>query len=319
MSKGEKRSFRGYGWVGLVVILLAEVAVVAKQAAPPETAISYLFARITQWTTPLCWWGYILAIDAVIWKLRGHSLLSDCRREFWLQLPLSVVFWLVFEVYNLHLDNWTYIGLPVAWWEGALGAIIAYATIMPGLFLTGELLAIWGVFERFQVPTFQPTTRLLYTMMVLGFICLIGPVLLPQFIARYLFALVWIGFILLFEPVLYASGGISFFRDLTEGRLHRILAIVAAGYICGVLWEFWNYWATAKWVYTAPFTEDVRFFEMPLAGFLGFGPFAWEYVSMYAIVRLLGRATNGVESSTTDGSSLAFWGHRHQEKVNIEK
>ncbi|MGH8057298.1 MAG: hypothetical protein ACREOH_08700 [Candidatus Entotheonellia bacterium] len=294
--------------MGLAVILLAEAAVVGKQAAPPETPIFHVFARITQWTTPLCWWGYILAIDALIWKLRGHSLLSDCRREFWLQLPLSVVFWLIFEVYNLHLDNWTYIGLPVVWWEEALGAIIAYATIMPGMFLTAELLATLGVFDRFRVPPFHPTARLLYTVMLLGFICLIGPVLLPQAIARYLFALVWIGFILLFEPVLYASGGISFLRDLTEGRLHRILAIVAAGYICGALWEFWNYWATAKWVYTAPFTQDIRFFEMPLAGFLGFGPFAWEFVAMYATVRLLGRVANGVPSAAAEDRSLSLWG-----------
>ncbi len=313
MSKGETRPFRAYGWVGLALILLAEVAVVAKQAAPPGTVASYLFARITQWTTPLCWWGYILAIDAVIWKLRGHSLLSDCRREFWLQLPLSVVFWLIFEVYNLHLENWTYIGLPVVWWEGALGAILAYATIMPGMFLTAELLATLGVFDRFRVPPFHPTTRLLYTMMLLGFICLIGPVLLPQAIARYVFALVWIGFILLFEPVLYASGGISFLRDLTEGRLQRILAIVAAGYICGVLWEFWNYWATAKWVYTAPFTQDIRFFEMPLAGFLGFGPFAWEFVAMYGAVRLLGRAANDVPSSPAEDRSLSLW---RRDRVN---
>jgi hypothetical protein len=289
MKHVDRRPFRAYGWVGLAVILLMELALFGKHIAPLETGIYRLASQLTQWTTPLCWWGYILGIDALIWKLQGTSLLCDRRRDFWLQLPLSIAFWLIFEVYNLHLDNWTYVGLPSSWWEATLGALIAYATIMPGLFLTAELLGILGLFERFRVPAFHPSNRLLYILMLLGFGCLMGPVLVPREIARYLFAPVWIGFILLFEPVLYASGGNSLLRDLAAGRLCRVLCLVTAGYICGVLWEFWNYWATAKWIYIAPFTEDLRFFEMPLAGFLGFGPFAWEYAAMYATVCLLGR------------------------------
>jgi len=304
MKERERRPYRIYGWIGLILILLMELALVAKHVAPPGTWSALLTLRLTQWTTPLCWWGYILAIDALIWKLQGHSLLCDRRREFWLQLPLSVAFWLIFEVYNLHLDNWTYVGLPALWWEATLGALIAYATIMPGMFLTAELLGTLGIFARFRVPTFRASTRLLYWLMLLGFVCLMGPVLVPRDIARFLFAPVWVGFILLFEPVLYASGGHSLLRDLTEGRLQRILSLVAAGYICGILWEFWNYWATAKWVYTAPFTEDVRFFEMPLAGFLGFGPFAWEFAAMYAIVRLLGRGENDAAEPVIGGKPL---------------
>lgn len=302
MMQSSGRPLPLYGWVGLIVILLAELAVVGKQQTAPGAEVFNIFYRLTQWTTPLCWWGYILWLDAFIWKLKGNSLLCDRRRDFWLQLPLSVAFWLIFEVYNLHLDNWTYVGLPSTWWESALGAIIAYATIMPGLFLTAELLETLGIFERFRVPAFRPGGRLLYSLMLLGFLCLMGPILVPREIGRYLFAFVWIGFIPLFEPVLYASGGLSLLRDLSEGRLHRVLSFVAAGYICGVLWEFWNYWATAKWVYTAPFTEDVRFFEMPLAGFLGFGPFAWEFAAMYATVRLLGRDSPVTKEAIIDNS-----------------
>jgi hypothetical protein len=292
-----ERSFPLYGWVGLLMLLLMEVALVVKQMAPPGTWMALLGVRLTQWTTPVCWWGYILAIDALIWKLQGHSLLCDRRHELWRQLPLSVAFWLIFEVYNLHLQNWTYIGLPERRWETALSAMIAYATIMPGLFLTAELLGTLGIFARFRVPTFEPSRRLLYLLIFFGFICLMAPLLLPRQVARYLFALVWIGFILLCEPVLYASRGDSVLRDLAEGQLQRVLSLMTAGYICGLLWEFWNYWATAKWIYTVPFTEDVRYFEMPLAGFLGFGPFAWEFAAMYATVRLLGRQATAARAT----------------------
>jgi hypothetical protein len=54
--------------------------------------------------------------------------------------------------------------------------------------------------------------------------------------------------------------------------------------VCGLLWELWNFWAQAKWIYTVPFFEGGKLFEMPLLGFLGFPPFA---VSAYAMYRML--------------------------------
>jgi len=39
--------------------------------------------------------------------------------------------------------------------------------------------------------------------------------------------------------------------------------------------------------------QDLKIFEMPVAGFLGFGPFAWEYFVMYSFARLLLRRDVG--------------------------
>ncbi len=55
--------------------------------------------------------------------------------------------------------------------------------------------------------------------------------------------------------------------------------------MCGVLWEFWNYWATTKWTYTVPYAGNVKIFEMPVLGYLGFPPFALECYAMYHAVR----------------------------------
>jgi hypothetical protein len=55
--------------------------------------------------------------------------------------------------------------------------------------------------------------------------------------------------------------------------------------VCGVLWEFWNYWAIAKWTYTVPFFGNIKLFEMPVLGFLGFPPFAVECWAMYVFIR----------------------------------
>ena len=81
----------------------------------------------------------------------------------------------------------------------------------------------------------------------------------------------------------------SILTDLTRGSVERFTCLMAGGYLCGFLWEVWNFWSASKWVYSAPFTPHLKYFEMPLAGFLGFGPFALEYFVMYAFARMLVR------------------------------
>lgn len=278
--------FKGYGWIGLGLILVAESALILQNEYPIARTISV-------WTTPICWWGYILFVDAVIFRLKGSSLISTRTGEFFLQLLLSIGFWLIFEIYNLHLQNWEYHGLPENPVIRNLGLALSFATIMPGIFQTAELLATLKVFQGFKTSPLRVTNRIIYGGMVLGFLFLIIPLLVSQHHARYLFAFVWTGFVILLDPVVYSSGGNSLLKDLEEGFLERILCLFVAGYICGFLWEFWNYWAAAKWVYIAPFTAGVKIFEMPLAGFFGFGPFAWEYFVMYNFVRLFIRRNTG--------------------------
>ncbi len=58
-------------------------------------------------------------------------------------------------------------------------------------------------------------------------------------------------------------------------------------FICGGLWEFWNFWARAKWIYTVPILGDIKIFEMPVLGYFGFPPFALECFAMYVFVRRL--------------------------------
>ena len=66
-------------------------------------------------------------------------------------------------------------------------------------------------------------------------------------------------------------------REIRSGDCSRVAALVVAGISCGFLWEFWNYWAIAKWHYHIPISfVGPRLFEMPLLGYLGFIPFAFE-------------------------------------------
>ena len=81
--------------------------------------------------------------------------------------------------------------------------------------------------------------------------------------------------------------------DLARGDWRRLWSLLASGLLCGVLWEFWNYWALSKWTYTVPYFGNVRLFEMPVLGFLGFPPFAVECWAIYIFCRsLLGAKPN---------------------------
>ncbi|MFW6032402.1 MAG: hypothetical protein ACOCTI_03415, partial [Phycisphaeraceae bacterium] len=97
----------------------------------------------------------------------------------------------------------------------------------------------------------------------------------------------WVGLIYLLDPIARRAGLPSILRDWELGRFGRTLALFAGGATCGLLWEFWNYWAIAKWTYHLPFlggAERISYFEMPLPGFLGFLPFAVECWVMLNVI-----------------------------------
>ena len=117
---------------------------------------------------------------------------------------------------------------------------------------------------------------------VAGALMLASPFFVAPPVARYLAAPVWLGFIFLLDPI-NASLGVE---RLTR---ERIINLAWSGLLCGVLWEFWNFWSRAKWHYTVPIMEHLKIFEMPVPGYLGFPAFAFECFTMYVFVRALVR------------------------------
>jgi len=116
---------------------------------------------------------------------------------------------------------------------------------------------------------------------VFGAVLLALPLVMPRHVAAYLFALVWVGFIFLLDPINRRLGLASLLADLEQGRRGRLCALLVSGWVCGWLWEFWNYWASAKWRYAVPMYQRLKIFEMPAPGYLGFLPFALECYIMY--------------------------------------
>ncbi|AEH46052.1 hypothetical protein Thein_2204 [Thermodesulfatator indicus DSM 15286] len=229
------------------------------------------------WFYAFAWWPYIFFVDWLIKRKTGSSLIIDRTREFLALIPWSVFIWLIFEWFNLYLKNWHYINIiPEISWRW-LGYFICYGTVLPGLFETYELILAYGLIKKGKVPPLKDA-RLAYPwFMLLGILFLILPVAYPL----YFFPLVWGSFIFLLEPINHALGAPSLLREWEKGSFQKFYSLLLSGLICGFLWEFWNFWAVSKWVYTVPFVGEVKLFEMPVLGFLGFLPFTVEcYVMM---------------------------------------
>jgi hypothetical protein len=200
---------------------------------------------------------------------------------------VSIPLWLVFEFYNLFIENWFYTGLPENFALRLFGYAWSFATIWPAIFLGAELVAVWrgratGSVRRDADPP-QPSSRAIAGLsMVSGALMLAWPLVWPS---PYLAAPVWLGFIFLLDPINERLGGESLAADFRHANYDRLINLSSSGLLCGVLWEFWNYWAHAKWHYTVPIMENVKIFEMPLPGYLGFPAFAIECFTMYVFVR----------------------------------
>ena len=118
----------------------------------------------------------------------------------------------------------------------------------------------------------------------MGAAMLASPFLVSAKLARYMAAPVWLGFIFLLDPINARRGAQPL---MPSGRTDRVINLSLSGVLCGVLWEFWNYWSKAKWHYTVPIMDHLRIFEMPVPGYLGFPAFALECFTMYVFVRRL--------------------------------
>jgi hypothetical protein len=247
------------------------------------------------WNTPICWTGFIIFADAIVYRARGNSWLRSNPREFAALALASIPLWLVFEVFNLYLDNWYYDGLPEDWWPRMFGYAWSFATIWPAIFEGAELVAVIresrgsgkGVSSLPYLPYLPDLLGLpglpglpALLCVAAGALMLAAPFVVAPSVARYMAAPVWLGFIFLLEPINAWLGAERLTRE-------RIINLTWSGLLCGVLWEFWNFWSRSKWHYTVPIMEHLKVFEMPVPGYLGFPAFAFECFTMYVFVRAI--------------------------------
>lgn len=279
MNSSSKKHFAPYGYVGILIIVAAE---------------GLLFSGnqlVGHWFTPIVWTGYILLVDALVYRFSGRSLLMTDRLECLIIVVASIGVWWLCEFYNAprfwksDLELWWhYHKLEPNPFLRRVGYDWAFATIFPLLFLTAELFSETVFKEKGRSLAIKLSPAVLIMLALLGAAGALVPLVYPS---AWFAPVIWLSFVFLFDPVNALRGHPSISNDLRHGDWRRLWSLLLSGLVCGFLWEFWNYWAISKWTYTVPFLGDIKIFEMPILGFLGFPPFAVECWVMYIFLRSL--------------------------------
>ncbi len=266
--------FKKYGVIGIILIILVEINFFLK------------IQPFANWYFPIIWFSYILVIDALVYQIRKKSLINDHIYYFIGLFFISAFFWYIFEFFNIFTQNWQYIGTE--WFSNEnvkrIFTFLSFSTVLPALFETTSLIKSIHLFDKVKLKIkYKITKTFLYTMILLGLIFFF----LPFFLPKFTFPLVWLSFFLILDPINYINNQPSIIGHIKNRKLAVPLSLLLAGIILGFLWEFWNYWAISKWIYDIPFVGFFKIFEMPILGYLGYFPFAFELYAMYWFVRSL--------------------------------
>src|SRR5213082_1466063 len=148
-SASAKTRFPIHGFVGLATIIAAEYLLFSGNQF------------VGHWMTPIVWTGYILFVDAWVYRFDGRSLLMNDRLEFLAVAVISIGSWWLFEFYNAprfwrsNLELWWhYYNLEPNLWLRRVGYDWAFATITPALLETAQVFQI-TIFnqDRVRSPT----------------------------------------------------------------------------------------------------------------------------------------------------------------------
>lgn len=259
-----------HGWAGLFLICVAW---------PLNWALPGMRTHILFF--PL-WLGYALAVDALVLRWRGTSLLTRSPRDFALLFACSAPAWWLFEALNWRTQNWEYLGAErFGGLTYFLLTTLSFSTVMPAVFETAELVRSAGWMRRLSNgPRLKPTRPLLLAMLGVG----LAMAALSMSLPGYFYPFLWGSAFFLAEPVNAWLGRPSLLGYLGRGDWRPVVALALGALVCGFLWELWNFYSYPKWTYHTPGVEFLHVFEMPLLGFLGYPPFGLE---LYALAHLI--------------------------------
>lgn len=269
-KKRPSRAFAVHGVVGLVLVAAGWAA----NWHLPGARTHILFAPL--------WIGFALTVDAIVLRRTGTSIITRSWRNFVLLFVLSAPAWWLFELFNLHTQNWIYVGRELFTdVEFFLLSTIAFSTVMPAVFEATELISSFRWTRSLNGSLkLKPTRGLRAILVGAGIVSLALLIVWPQ---RF-YPLVWGIPFFLFEPVNQWLGRPSLFRYLREGNWRPVASLAFGTLVCGFFWELWNVYSYPKWTYDTPGVNWAHIFEMPALGYIGYLPFGLE---LYAIASLL--------------------------------
>ena len=254
------------GWVGLILLAVCWPL----NWTLPGVRTAYLFFPL--------WLGYILVLDALVWRRGGISLWSRSRKNFVLLFLFSAPVWWLFELINLRTANWEYLGRELfSPLQFNLLCTISFSVVVPAVFESADLVRSFSWTQRFASGPCVPATRAVFVgLLIIGLAMLSAMLLWP----KIFYPFTWTALVFILEPINYWIGQPYFLKKLREGDWRTLISLSIGALLCGFFWEMWNYYSFPKWVYHIPGLAFLRIFEMPLLGYGGYVPFALE---LYAL------------------------------------
>jgi hypothetical protein len=236
-------------------------------AAAGIAAMAGVLPPVASYTYPIVWWGLLMAVDAWNCAHRGQSLWRGKMRQFLLiMIPLSVIFWLIFECFNLIAPQWRY--------RGGIGLVplqvcfgfLSFATVIPIM-----VEAYWAISGQICLPEslMALVRRRRFTLIALGFIVVAVPFFNRVF---------WFNQGMWLAPALFLLPLVEVRTCPDSSRFWW--TVIGAGLAGGFVWELLNFWARTHWEYLI-LRDTPHLFQMPLVGYTGFIPFAFTAVAVY--------------------------------------
>lgn len=266
----EKASFPLHGWLGLALIVVF-------------WALNWaLTGPRTHWAFFPLWLGYCLTIDGLVFWRTGTSLLTRSWSRYIGLFLISAPVWWIFELLNLRLQNWKYIGLdgfsPLQY---VFWTTWSFTTVIPAVFGSAEFFASFDFLKRLpRGPVIGTDKRTTLSFFIVGWIMFVLMLLYP----KIFFPFMWLSIYFILEPINIWLGHRSLALWTQHGNWRPVVALWLGVLLTAFFWEMWNYLAYPKWIYDVPWGSWMHLFEMPLLGYGGYLPFALELYAVYHIV-----------------------------------
>jgi hypothetical protein len=243
--------------------VIAGATIFAAGVAAMAGAIPWL----EDYTYPIVWWGLLLVLDALNLRRCGRTLAQQGWTHFLLiTTPLSVLFWLFFELLNLPSPQWHYRGGIDNVYAQSLFGFVAFTTVLP------IMAEFWWLAAGEQ--------------------CV--PARFAEFVRRWRWASVALGAAVAALPfinhVFWWNQGMWIapalillpFTDPPACKRTGtfVTALVLGGLMAGFVWELLNFWSRTHWEYLI-LRGAPHLFQMPLPGYVGFIPFAFAALAAY--------------------------------------
>jgi len=282
-------------WFGITIMAILEFILVFSVNRILVGRYAALGRIIRVNFTPLIWSGFLPFLLGALSRWDNFDWLKIYRFRLAVLWLWSVPAWCFFDWINFYfmvdpatgLHAWNYQGIPANHLDRFTGYLLAFAAIAPAMLLTAELWMRCGLRNWNTRNSVRIARPLQIISLLLGILFFVGPFIEQSPIADLM---LWVSWVFLLDPINYWSGRPSIIADWSAGRWGRTFALMFGGLTCGFLWEFWNYWALAKWTYHLPFLgfwQHIRYFEMPVPGLLGFLSFGLEIWVMWQFSLLL--------------------------------